>query len=125
MLTSLRADYLLEKQFKAGGYGPSLSPTQASAELRQRHPHTLAKYGKQIEFIAQSLGSKGVTDLEKLATAFYVTRELGKEAPLGLRAERLNQLKPHISIDMASQAIEELDHLMIQASDYVMATEKA
>src|SRR6516225_7231574 len=68
-LTALRADYLIEFDHKSPGYGPALVPTPTSTALRERFPKTLDKYRRQIDFIAEVFGSKGVADLEKLATA--------------------------------------------------------
>ena len=68
-LIALQADYLLEKDFQTPGYGPGLVPTETSAKLRNRFPNTLATYEQKIAFVAQAFGTKGVADLEKLATA--------------------------------------------------------
>jgi len=110
-LASLRADYLIEFDHKSPGYGPGLVPTQTSAELRDRYPVTLAKHAREVEFIAHAFGSKGVAELERLATALYVTRELGDSSDAGARAGRLQELKPHVSPADALAAFQELDRI--------------
>ena len=70
-LTALRADFLMEFNHRSPGYGPGLVPTPTSAELRGRYPRTLEAHIPQIKFIATTFGAKGVSDLEKLATAAY------------------------------------------------------
>jgi len=114
-LTSLRADYLMEFDHRSPGYGPSLVPTQTSAGLRSRYPKTLAGHAQQIAFVAKAFGSKGVMDLEKLATALFVTRELGNTADATVRANRLHALKPHISPTDALASVHEFDRLSAEA----------
>src|SRR2546426_11157696 len=47
----------------------SKSPTRLHEETK-----TLEKYDDSISFVAEKLGGKGVADLERLATALYVTQ---------------------------------------------------
>jgi len=112
---ALRADYLIEFDHKSPGYGPGLVPTQTSAELRARYPVTLAKHAREIEFISSVFGSKGVAELERLATALYVTRELGGTSDLGARAARLRELKPHVGPADALAAVQEFDRIAAEA----------
>jgi uncharacterized protein YwgA len=114
-LAGLRADYLIEFDHKSPGYGPGLVPTQTSAELRSRYPVTLAKYVPRVEFIARVFGSKGVTELEKLATALYVTRELGATADIVQRANRIHELKPHVNRADALAALGEYERIAAEA----------
>jgi hypothetical protein len=118
-LAGLRADYLIEFDHKSPGYGPGLVPTQTSAELRSRYPITLGKYASQIEFIARAFGSKGVSELEKLATALYVTRELGAAADMVQRTNRLHELKPHVSWADAVAALDEYERIAAQAKSFL------
>ena len=55
-------------------------------ELRAATRERSANTGRQIEFIAKAFGARGVTDLEKLATALFVTRELGDTADFSTAA---------------------------------------
>ena len=110
-MTGIRADYLIEFDHRSPGYGPELVPTRTSAELRSRYPVTLAKYAREIAFVARAFGSKGVTELEKLATALYVTRENGGTRSVDDRARRLVVLKPHVPMDQALDAVREHDRI--------------
>jgi hypothetical protein len=114
-LTSLCADFLLEYDHRSPGYGPSLVPTEASAALRARFPKTMARHVQPIRFIASKFGSKGVTELEKLATALWVTRELGDDAGSHQRAERIHALKPHVNMADAHRAVAEFDQITLEA----------
>jgi hypothetical protein len=114
-MTALRADYLIEFDHKSPGYGPGLVPTPTSQALRSRYPVTLAKHAREIAFVARAFGSKGVTDLEKLATALFVTRETGHTRGVDERARRLVELKPHVPLDQAIDAVREFDRIAWEA----------
>jgi len=105
-LMSMRADGLLSvvEQYP---YGPKLVPTEAASAVQKRFPKTTAKYAHAVVFIARQVGSKTVTDLEKLATALYVEREHNIDNTDDW-ARQINTLKPHVSVDAARVAIEDL-----------------
>ena len=124
-LTSLRADYLMKFNHQSPGYGPTLVPTETSAELRMRFPKTIASHTPQIAFIATTFGSKGVAELEKLATALWVTRNPGNTTDATDatgRANQLHRLKPHVSVPDALEAVQEFDRI---ASDAKSLTSEA
>jgi len=110
-LTAMRADQLLEL-IPMQPYGPRLLPTGQSKTLRQRFSKTLRDYGKQIAFVAQELGTKGVTELEGLATALFVCEFERKLRNTKQRVGRLRELKPHISKDDAKAYINRVDELL-------------
>jgi uncharacterized protein YwgA len=114
-LTALRADFLMEFNHRSPGYGPGLVPTPTSVELRARYQRTLANHSRQIKFIAMSFGARGVSDLEKLATALFVTRELRDTAEVSKRASRIHELKPHVSEAEALVALQEFERIVIEA----------
>jgi hypothetical protein len=114
-LTALRAHYLIEFDFRSLGYGAGLEPTQTSAELRARHPATLGRYARQIDFVARTFGPMDLAHLVRLATAFYVTRELGEAADDVRRANRLKELKPFLSTDDALNVLHEFDRIAADA----------
>ena len=113
-LTALRADNLLtiEPQHP---YGPRLATTPFSKELESRFPKTIRKIETRLDFIADRLHGKGVVDLERLATALYVIKQFPNCQSLNERALKLNELKPHVSISDAEQAIEEIGKFQVQA----------
>jgi uncharacterized protein YwgA len=120
-LVGLRADYLIEFDHKSPGYGPGLVPTQSSATLRANYPITLAKHLPKIEFIARVFGSKGVAELERLATALYVRRELGATADIDQRANRIHELKPHVNRADALAALREYERIAAEAKSLISA----
>lgn len=112
-LTSMRADDLLTLDAQLP-YGSRFRTTAAGEDIERRYPRTLGLYEDRIDFVAQIFGDSGVADLERLATALYVTFEQG-EVPVEQRAHRLHELKPHIPILEARSAVEKLDEVRHRA----------
>lgn len=103
-LTGLRADEIvtLEPQLP---YGPRIAVTPRSTYIQNLYQKTLEEYGNRIAFVAEKLGGKDVAELERLATAFYVTEQLGADTSVEDRAGRLTEVKPHIPRDLAVAAV--------------------
>ena len=108
-LTALRADGLLELEPRT--YGAQLVPTKQCGYIQGIYPKTTAKYQKSIEFIVERLGGKGVIELERLATAFYVSNRLEEGKSVFIRANRVTKLKPHIPPEKARDAVREVDRI--------------
>jgi len=70
---------------------------------------------KKVSFIAKKLGNKGVSDLEKLATAVYVIRKYGTNNPMDKRVEILTSIKPHVPPEAARKAFEDADAIELEA----------
>ena len=110
-INACEADGFLALEPQPVPYGPKLAATARAEALHARLPKTLGLYEPRMRFVAQSLGALGVTGLERLATALYVTEELGPAARLDRRARLLRQYKPHISLASAFDALREIDGL--------------
>jgi len=110
-LTALRADVLigLEPHWP---YGPRIVPTDLSEHIQKTYSKTVAMYENRIDFVAEKLGDKGVADLERLATALYVTLRTASGTPVNERAQELTRLKPHIAPESAQTVIKEIDKIM-------------
>jgi uncharacterized protein YwgA len=113
-LTALRADDLLGLEIRAP-YGPRLITTEQGRTWQGRFPKTLGRYGDAIDFVAQTLGDEDVAGLEKVATALYVTTNWD-ESDVEARAARLRELKPHIPLDAAREAVRRLDRITAAAA---------
>lgn len=98
-LMAMRADNLLELHVGPYPYGPSLLPGAAAEVIMKSYSKTREKYKRQIDFVVKTFAPKGVAELERLATAFYITREQGEEQSVERRAEYIHHLKPHISLE--------------------------
>jgi uncharacterized protein YwgA len=111
-ITAMRADALIQYQTREP-YGPSLFPTEESQEFLLQYPKTLKNYAKEIQFVAEKIGTLGVAELERLATALYVTfNENGQRTSL---EDRITELKPHIKIDEAREAVKNVDVIRREA----------
>lgn len=110
-LAAMREDGLLEQRTQDPRYGPRLVVTERGTAHQARFSKTLDRYRKSLDFIAEALGSRGVMDLERLATAMWVTRK-APEATVRQRAEALVDVKSHIDLDNAVEAVEEIDRLL-------------
>jgi hypothetical protein len=85
------------------GYGPTYALTRFSDEFLERFPKTASRYSQRIEFIADELNNKGVAELERIATSFFIMNREGI-TDTGERAERLIAIKPHITEVQAREA---------------------
>jgi hypothetical protein len=110
-ITALRADQLLDLYLPSPNYGPALAPSAGSASLVAQFPVTRQKYAEAVEFVAGRLGRKNVAQLERLATALYVTLA----SPQGSREDRareVHRLKHHVSPEEALAALRTVDEMI-------------
>ena len=110
-LTSLRADGLLKLETR-GLYGARIAATKQSNYIRKFYPRTLSRHNKAIAFTSGQIGKKGVVELERLATALYVSRQFDPHSPAESRVKKLITLKPHISEEDAQEAVSAVDHMI-------------
>lgn len=106
-LTQLRAQGLLALRPQEP-YGPRFFPTELSSNFRAEFPKTLHKHSDRILYLAERLGGKGVAELEKLATALYVTVDKPASPP-EYRAGCLRTIKPRLTPQGAAEAVSEID----------------
>ena len=88
---------MLKQEPSRPPYGPRMSATT-----------TVHRHSEDIMRVVQFVGRRGVAELERLATALYVTvRQHDKS--IESRAKRIHDLKPHVSVEAAVEAVMELD----------------
>jgi len=107
-LSALLAHQMVELVVLHPSYGPQYQATDHSAKLRDNYPVTLKRYGREIAFITDMLGHKDSKQLERLATALYVTKNPQGEQNDEDYAESIHRLKPHVPIFLALDAMREL-----------------
>ncbi len=91
-------------------YGPSLKEGDFAQQLTEQFGSVAKKFHAQIDFVANRLGTKNVAELERIATALYVTKEEGIAGEA--RSQRIKELKPHIDQAHIQSALQELDAMV-------------
>lgn len=114
-ITALRADLLLSVKLNPP-YGPSLMPAPGAEAIHERFPRTIREQRGAIQFVAERLAKKNVSELEKLATALFVTRnEMAGDAES--RARKIHELKPHVRLEEARTAVQIADEIIAAARE--------
>ncbi len=108
------SDKLIHYQPQVPPYGPRITVTEEGESVQEIYPKTLARHADRIAFVAEKLDARGVIDLERLATALYVTLE-APEANDEQRAHMLLEMKPHIPEPAALRAVREVDEIRAEA----------
>lgn len=114
-LAAMRADGTLRMVAQAYPYGPSLLAGGNAGLLKSTYGRKAECFAYAVDFVAHKLGKKNAVELEKLATAMYVTAEMGHTGA-DERAARLVQHKPHVNKSDALAAVIEVDALASEAS---------
>lgn len=101
-LGEMRGNLLIELESHPP-YGPSVVATESGRRLLDSFASTVQSYRGQVDYLTSWVGSRSVAELERLSTALYVYRE--KQSSADEQANRITELKPHISIDKAEEAV--------------------
>jgi uncharacterized protein YwgA len=109
-LVEMRSDGLLRSFVQNPSYGPRLLPTKGGRELEGMLGSSKERYEESLAWIAATLGGRDVMELERLATAMWMTRKRG--GSVHDRAQAVIEVKPHISYEAATSAVEEIDRLL-------------
>ena len=72
--------------------------------------------------MSSELSGKNVAELERLATALFITNREGARG-VEQRAERLVELKPHISTTSTLSSCEQVDRLIKKAAAFQIPNE--
>jgi len=101
-LSQMRANQLVDLK-PVPPYGPKFSTTEIGSRLLDRFPKTTAQNKRAVKFVSEHLGPRNVGELERLATALLVSKDISDPEE---GARRMNEVKPHIDIDAARKGIE-------------------
>lgn len=118
-LAGMQANGFLALQPQPFPYGPSYVRGPLGGLLNATYGNVAVMYNQPIQFAAQKLGARSVAELERLATALYVSFEGG---PPEDRPTRINALKPHVSVAEAAKALAELDQICCEAKGLNLPT---
>ena len=106
-LTMMEAEELIAWEPRRP-YGPTLVRGRDADYLDRHFGLVGERHSREIDFVADKLRDKGVRELEKLATALFVAREVDDASK---RAARIVELKPHISLTEALDAVQTVSDL--------------
>ncbi|MBM9536672.1 hypothetical protein [Desulfobulbus alkaliphilus] len=113
-LAQMEADFLIRPVPKSP-YGPTITIEPTGKRFREKFPKTNRKYKGAVDFVAKKLAEKNVAELERIATAMYVTLNENSIVDVSNRAEKIHHLKPHLSLDQAIEAVKEFDQIKFEA----------
>ncbi len=113
-LATMCSENLIERILPDPRYGPQLLVRPGGARLEERFQTTVQRYEDALEWITDILGGRRVAELERLATAMWMTRQ-NPQGPVSARAQGVVDVKRHISLDDATAAVEEIDALIAQS----------
>lgn len=92
-------------------FGPSLGAGGNADLTKKLAAKTVADYSEHVQFLAAQLGNKNVASLERVSTAMYVALDGGLAQSREEQANRIVELKPHIQIEEARQAVAEFERM--------------
>lgn len=115
-LAGMRAKRFL-KTVPRDPYGASFEQGDIGNVVTTRFPKTLNQLDQKIKFASKELSRKGVAELERFATALYVTLDepSGWDLTASERARLVYTLKPHVSPEAALIAVQGVDALREKA----------
>jgi hypothetical protein len=116
-LAGLVSDRLIRYQPQVPPYGPRIAVTEEGESIQEIYPKTVARNAEKIAFVAEKLDARGVIELERLATALYVTLA-APDADAQQRARMLLELKPHIPKSPTMSAVREVDEIRAEAGTF-------
>lgn len=112
-ISSLISDRMMKLTPQPYPFGPSLETTEVSENFRSKFKVTLNKYCCSINFLAEKLADEGVASLERLSTALYVFLKYSSSEQEA-QAQKIVDLKPHVSFEKALAAVQELESIRRQ-----------
>ena len=99
---------MLKQEPSPPPYGPRLRATAIMSKHVERHRDAVHRHSEDVMHVVQFVGRRGVAELERLSTALYVTARQDEKS-IESRAKRIHNLKPHVSVESAAEAVKELD----------------
>lgn len=113
-LTMLQADQLTRIDIQPYPWGPRLATTELASGYKQRYAALVREYADKVDFVAERIGNRRVVELERLATALFVSQQQQNESE-ETRARKVTSLKPHVLFADALTAVRFVDGLKREA----------
>lgn len=113
-LSAMRASNIIEFVFRQQHYGPTIQATQFGERIYKANEDDIEKFKQTNTFVTNWLAASDVRHLERVATAYYVTKKHPRD-PVTERAKRMSALKPHVDIVAAEEAVKIVDQKRAEA----------
>ena len=113
-LAAMSADDFVRTESRMPEYGPSYV-VSGRANLLKEYSGLARRFARQIEWVAQRIASRNVTELERLATALYVLKQGPRNANTEALVRLIHNLKPHVPPDQAEKALEAVQMMRSEA----------
>lgn len=91
-------------------YGPSFKVEETGNSVIQLRNSTVQKYAEQIQFVVDTVGTRDVRELERLGTALLLKKQCPDTDTVAL-ANKIAELKPHVPLHLASDAVQEANEI--------------
>ena len=119
-LAGMRASNVIELSFPQQEYGPSICATEFGERIYKVNEENIEKFKTINDFVANWFAASDVKDLEKVATAYYVSKKYPRD-PITERAKIISGLKPHVDIFAAEEAVKIVDKKREEAKRQIVA----
>ena len=113
-LSAMRASNMIELTFCQQDYGPSIVPTEFGERVWSVNVGEIDRLAQINGLVADWIADSDVRKLERIATAYYVTRKYPR-APVSERAKQIVGLKPHVDLTAAEEAVRWVDQKRSEA----------
>jgi hypothetical protein len=110
----MRASNIIELAFPQRDYGPSIGITEFGERVYKTNQENIERFKRINAFVADWIAASDVRNLERLATAYYVTKKHPRDA-VAERAKMISSLKPHVDIFAAEEAVRLVDQKKAEA----------
>ena len=112
-LRTMRSDHFIDIDIQPYPYGPRIISTDLARIFRRQYDELIHAYRPRIDLVAERISDSKVADLERYATALYVTQHgITSDEE---RARDINRLKPHVPVPDAMEAVRFVDDLSARA----------
>ncbi|HTD82344.1 MAG TPA: hypothetical protein VK648_00985 [Gemmatimonadaceae bacterium] len=112
-LRGMQADDFVK--VKPHQYGATFVPSERYSLLQRQFSKTIENHEHALGFVVRELATRGVGQLEPLATALFLTRQ-HPSGSVGERAQELHAVKPHVDLPVAIQSVRQIDEWIARYS---------
>jgi uncharacterized protein YwgA len=105
-LSSMMADDMIA--VRPVEYGSTFQTGEQAPYLKKYAADTITSHRTAVEFVVNHLSGRGVKQLERVATALYFTVS-DEDSSVDARANKICEVKPHITAGEARAAVQEID----------------